>query len=197
MSADRGTLNVLGDAVFVVLSVPVAALHGFDDDGDGLLSRPELEAHHDALRDEIDRRFAVLDGETPARTVALDLTLSPDHEVAQDRAPQLIALKHAAFVSPPTRLTVRSDLLRDLPDARTIELTASRNPPSGPEHETATLRRGVTEHRWFAPRGAALAAGGRGASAQRVGLRGAVAAGLAALAAASAWAVARRRRLAG
>lgn len=51
MAAQKGTLNIVGDAAFLVLSVRVSALQGVDDDdGDGALSVAELRAHTDAVR---------------------------------------------------------------------------------------------------------------------------------------------------
>jgi hypothetical protein len=43
--SQRGTLNIVGDGAYMVLSLPVSSLSGFDDDHDGLLSVDELRAH--------------------------------------------------------------------------------------------------------------------------------------------------------
>ena len=43
--SQRGTLNIVGDGAYMVLSLPVSALSGIDDDHDGLLSVNELRAH--------------------------------------------------------------------------------------------------------------------------------------------------------
>ena len=53
MAAQKGTLNIVGDAAFLVLSVPVSALQGVDDDGDGALSVAELRAHTDTVRSQV------------------------------------------------------------------------------------------------------------------------------------------------
>ena len=45
MVAQRGTLNIVGNGAFMVMSLPVSALEGVDDDGDGSLSGAELSAH--------------------------------------------------------------------------------------------------------------------------------------------------------
>jgi len=46
MVEQRGTINIVDDGAFVVVSVPVAAFSGVDDDGDGLVSAAELRSHY-------------------------------------------------------------------------------------------------------------------------------------------------------
>lgn len=45
MAANKGTLNLVGDSAYLVLSLPASALKGVDDDGDGLLGTAELRRH--------------------------------------------------------------------------------------------------------------------------------------------------------
>ena len=49
MVAQRGTINIVGDGAFMVLSLPVSAFHNVDDDGDKKLSRAEFSKHRAAL----------------------------------------------------------------------------------------------------------------------------------------------------
>lgn len=65
MLAQKGTLNIVGDAVFMVMSLPVSAFTDVDDDDDGALSNKELDQHQGLLRLQI-------------RT-GLALTLSNEH----------------------------------------------------------------------------------------------------------------------
>jgi hypothetical protein len=156
MPAGQGTLNVVGDAVFAVLSVPVSALHGFDDDGDGLLSAPELDRHRAELSAEIDRRFALSDREVPGTTARVDLVLSPDHEASPDRAAQVVVLKHARFAGPVTDLRLRCDLFGERSDDRALAIAATRHPSSGPEAERAVLSAASPSHRFFPSPGSKL-----------------------------------------
>jgi hypothetical protein len=73
--AQKGTLNVVGDAAFLVLSVPVSALKGVDDNGDGALSMAELRAHTDAIRTEVQAGVQLHDaaGALPLQLVMLDI----------------------------------------------------------------------------------------------------------------------------
>ena len=53
--SQRGTLNIVGDGAYMVLSLPVSSLTGFDDDQDGLLSIQELRAHGASIESQIKR----------------------------------------------------------------------------------------------------------------------------------------------
>ena len=53
VAAQKGTLNFAGNAAFLVLSVPVSAIHSVDDDGDGMLSKAELATHADAIGQQV------------------------------------------------------------------------------------------------------------------------------------------------
>lgn len=151
IEADRGTANVVGDSVFAVLSVPVSALHGVDDDGDGLVDADELTRHEEAAKAEIDRRLELRDGAAVAATVRVDLILSPPHDAPAGRATQIVALKHARFGAPPRDLRVRCDLFGDRASERTLSITASRHvdPTRGKESELAELTPARTEHAFF------------------------------------------------
>jgi hypothetical protein len=75
MAAQKGTLNLVGDAAFLVLSVPVSALKGVDDDGDGALSRTELRTHADAIRTQVQAGVQLRGaaGALPLQLVMLDI----------------------------------------------------------------------------------------------------------------------------
>ena len=76
MAAQKGTLNVVGDAAFLVLSVPVSALKGVDDDGDGALAVAELRNHTDAIRSQVQAGVQLHDaaGALALQLVMLDVT---------------------------------------------------------------------------------------------------------------------------
>ena len=160
LPAQQGTLNVVGTSVFAAVSIPVSALQGFDDDHDGLLSAVELQAHLAGLQADIDRRWAVRNGEQLGRTVLLNLMLSPAHEQSSDRADQLIALKHVQFDAEPKQLVLFSDLFGSGSDAQQIAIKATRGASDaasgGKEVEAAILTPRHTEHRFFRPMWQAL-----------------------------------------
>jgi hypothetical protein len=150
LASNRGTLVVKGSSVFAALSVPVAALDGFDDDGDGLLGAAELARHGDTLRAQIDRRSSIEDGAARGETVSLDLVLSPEHDAAQDRASQVVVLKHVAFAHAPRELRASFDLFDPRDPNAELVVTASRRDGAPTAGETCTLRPTARDHAFFA-----------------------------------------------
>jgi hypothetical protein len=92
MAAQKGTLNLVGDAAFLVLSVPVSALKGVDDDGDGALSVAELRAHTDAIRSQVQAGVQLHDvaGPLPLQLVMLDV--APPENTPQAAARHLAVM---------------------------------------------------------------------------------------------------------
>ena len=80
MAAQKGSLNLVNDVAFLVLSVPVSALKGVDDDGDGALSRAELSVHVDTIRAQVQAGVQLHDaaGALPLQLVMLDVA-PPDN----------------------------------------------------------------------------------------------------------------------
>ncbi len=83
MAAQQGTLNIVGDAAFMVLSVPVSAFTAVDDDGDGALSKGELAAHTGTVRQQLKEGVQLFEGEQ-----ALPLSLMMVDVVGHDNAPE-------------------------------------------------------------------------------------------------------------
>ena len=79
MLSQRGTLNLVDGRAMLMLSVPVAAFHGVDDDGDGRLSIAELKAHWSDLEEQASKGIRLDDehGPRPLRELTLNPT-SPD-----------------------------------------------------------------------------------------------------------------------
>lgn len=75
MAAQHGTLNIVGDGVFMVLSLPISAFDGMDDDNDGNISLIEFNLHRGATVDSIRRNVTLSEAQ---KTVALEgIMLSP------------------------------------------------------------------------------------------------------------------------
>jgi HupE / UreJ protein len=103
MVAQRGTLNLVGSGAFVVMSVPVQALQGFDDDGDGRMSLAEMRAHARAVQAQIQQGMQLIGSNGPLALEGLMLNLSPDDSAAPSTpAAHLVVLGRFALadVSP-------------------------------------------------------------------------------------------------
>ena len=53
MVEQHGTINFANGGAFLVLSVPVSAFSGVDDDGDGALSAVELSRHSKVVEEQL------------------------------------------------------------------------------------------------------------------------------------------------
>ena len=53
MVAQHGTLNIVDDGVFMVLSLPISAFDGIDDDKDGKVSMIEFNNHRGAIVESV------------------------------------------------------------------------------------------------------------------------------------------------
>lgn len=152
MAAQKGTLNIVGDAAFLVLSVPVSALQGVDDDGDGALSVAELRAHTDAVRSQVQAGVTLHDsaGALPLRLVMLDVAppenappAAARHLTVMGRF-QLRATGASVAAVPSVPLSLTFTLFGTAADERQHDLTVTRQPDTQwlrlrPDHPTYTL----------------------------------------------------------
>ncbi len=126
MVAQHGTLNLVGDGAFLVLSLPASAFAWADDDGDGRLSASEFAAHQPRLQEAV-KAGVTLEDEHGLRPLdGLLLGLSPDDDAQARPAAQLVALGRFGLASPSTPLTLGFTLLGTTPDARSEAITVTR-----------------------------------------------------------------------
>lgn len=135
LPAQQATVNLVGNAAFVAVSLPVSALHGFDDDGDQQLSQHELQRHQDRLRQQVDAGLMLASAQGLAQTVRVDLVLSAGHNDRPDLGNQLLVLKHVRFDTVAQTVTLRNALWGKDESERRIMVKATRNP----EAEAAQL----------------------------------------------------------
>ncbi len=129
MVAQRGTLNIVGDGAFMVLSLPVSAFREVDDDRDGLLSPAELQAHAATIRAQVQQGVQLLESGDGARALPLQGMLlqlsSPDHAAA-GAARQIVVLGRFALGAQRSGLRLRLALFGTASDERSQEVTVSR-----------------------------------------------------------------------
>lgn len=126
MVAQKGTLNLVGAGGFMVLSLPVSALAGIDDDGDGLLTQAELNRHEAAVQQQIQRGVQLLDGDTalPLQGVLLQLS-HEDHAPVPGAAKQIVVLGRFALGERTSGLRLQMTLFGKGADERAQTLTVS------------------------------------------------------------------------
>jgi hypothetical protein len=128
MVEQHGTVNFANGGAFLVLSVPVSAFDGVDDDGDGGVSAEELRLHTTEVLQQLHDGVQLLDdsGE-PLPLQGLLLSLVPPDHNGSEPATQLIALGRfpvdAAMVSPGLYINLHGEA----PAERRITITATRD----------------------------------------------------------------------
>ena len=92
VAAQSGTLNMVDQAAFLVLSVPVSALQGVDEDQDGNMSKAELARHDGAIRQQIQAGIQMMgpDRAFPLQLVMVDI--APADNTPESPASHLVVL---------------------------------------------------------------------------------------------------------
>ena len=110
LPAQNATLNLIGKRAYLVVSVPVSALTGVDDNADGLLSGEELDRHKAEIGRQVSARFQVSSPEGAA-TPGFLWVVNPQTDAARPPpTPYLVVLSGVAFAKPPTTVSVHTDL---------------------------------------------------------------------------------------
>lgn len=137
MQAQKGTLNITPEAAFLVLSVPVSALQGVDDDADAALSPAELQAHEAAIRAQVAAGVQLLGPQGPLPLQLLMVDGAPPDNAPASPARQLAVLGRFALPpvaagvgaqppASPQRLRLRFSLFGTDPGERQQDLTITR-----------------------------------------------------------------------
>lgn len=126
MVAQRGTLNLVGDGAFMVLSLPVSAFAGVDDDHDGQWSPAELNAHAASVEAQVQRGAQLLDGGRALPLQGVMLQLSPADHAAQGASNQVVVLGRYALGAQRSALQLRLSLFGTRADERAQQITVSR-----------------------------------------------------------------------
>ncbi len=150
MPAQQGTLHILGNAVFAVFSLPLSALRGVDDNGDGHLSATELLAHEPVIRDEVSRRIRITDGTRAGQLEFLQVTAEPDERDSASTAgsSHFVVLMKSGFDAPPALVRMESDFWGAAASERELSIKATR----GTEAEVAVLTPRRESHSFFQSR---------------------------------------------
>ena len=164
MAAQKGTLNIVGNAAFLVVSVPVSAMSGVDDDGDGALSKAELAAHAVLIREQVTAGVQVLGANGPLPLELMMLDTAPAENTPTAAASHLVVLGRFQLGAPTDRfavpntdvsehLTLRFSLFGTQAGERQQDFTITRQNESQwlrltPEHGTKALLPGAAAVFW-------------------------------------------------
>jgi hypothetical protein len=99
MVAQRGTLNFVDGGAFMVLSLPVSAFQGIDDDGDGRLSMAEGHAHWRDIETQVRAGVRLVSEQGAAPLEGVMFNLSPPDSAPTAPASQLVVMGRFAWPS--------------------------------------------------------------------------------------------------
>ena len=142
MVEQRGTINIVDDGAFIVVSVPVSAFSGIDDDGDGLVSAAELRLHYKDISTDVQRRLQLRTGGGSLPLEGLLINSANDH--TEKPSAQLVVMGRFALDSEQGELRLRTSLFGRTETERRIQISARRGADSKvliltPKHPERTL----------------------------------------------------------
>jgi hypothetical protein len=149
MVAQHGTLKLGDGGFYFVLALPVSAITGFDDDGDGLLSAKELGAHRGNIEAAVHAGFVLhSDTEGPRLIEGLLLNMAHDPGHAQRPASHVVAMGRFSVQAEDRALTLNTSLFGKKPSEQSFKITITH----GETREVTVLSRANPVHPLFAER---------------------------------------------
>jgi len=145
----NATIHAVGDKVYAVVSVPVSALSGVDDDGDGWLSAAELRRHQGDINRQFVQRFQL----TMAKETGSALNswvLSPQTGGgALLPMSYVVVLEAVQFSRSVDELALRTDLFGTGQTQAKLSIRATRDEVHGGDSEFAVLDPLLRTHVFF------------------------------------------------
>ena len=142
------TLRVKGDRGYLAVAIPAAAFEDVDDDSDGRLSPGEIARHREEISHQFTTRFHV-SGPEEAAAFEFAWVNTPSDAPSADHqdtpASYVIILAGAQFTSPPSEVTIYTDLFGDAPEDQVIRVHARK----GEWNETGILRKDAPTYVFF------------------------------------------------
>ncbi len=126
MPAQQGTLNLVDENAYVVLSVPVAAFTGVDDNRDGLLDQAELAAHNAELQRQFRSGFALTSGGRNGEEGMLLVAAPEDGPEGSVASDYVIVMQQIRFHGADSDFAVRTSLFGSRDSERQISFRARR-----------------------------------------------------------------------
>jgi len=130
MVAQHGTVNLVGDGAYTVMSLPVSAFSGIDDDGDGGMSHLEFIKYRSEISNQIINKIRLYSKEVPLELQGIMLTPVVEHGRASASAKQIVLTGRFKIPESATQLQLEVDLYGITPAESQMEIIA-KNKKSG------------------------------------------------------------------
>jgi len=153
MEHQHGTLNLVEQRGYLVLSIPISALSGVDDNRDRRVDERELQRHAASIERQLRAGVRITDASVPVRLDGLLINLSPDEQHREGPATHLVMLAVALFDARPRSPEIDIRLFGRLPAERRYRFTATRRGAEGDNEEVRlTITPATRRHALFPAR---------------------------------------------
>lgn len=136
MVAQHGTLNIVDDGAFMVLSLAISSFQGIDDDNSGDINLLEFNRHRAEIVQAVKREITLQDAEGQCALQGVMLSPVTDHQALQDTTTQVANTQVAitqvtimgrfSLAAPTSPLTLRIGLYGKHPLEKLMEVSARR-----------------------------------------------------------------------
>lgn len=126
MVADQGTLNFLGQDVYMVLSLPASAFSDADENDDGLLSITEFSNHRTSIINIVSENVSLYTKEQKLPLNGLIISPVTPHNAPKDPADQIIAMGRFALDNSTGELRFHVGLFSTTEKDPSLKITARR-----------------------------------------------------------------------
>ena len=125
MVAQNGTLNWVDNGIYMVLSLPVSAFEGIDDNQDGKISTIEFNKHQSTFITSIEQHVILSDKQKAHPLEGTLLSPVMDHGPDKDTISQLVVMGRFNLIKP-CDLNIHIGLYGNKPKEQSLKITATR-----------------------------------------------------------------------
>jgi hypothetical protein len=126
MVAQHGTLNIVDDGAFMVLSLPMSAFEGVDDDSDGKVSMVEFNNHRAAIVESVGQNVTLNNKEGNLSLQGIMLSPVVPHDSPEEAVSQLIVMGRFSLASAKGALRFQVGLFGKHSDEQLLKITMTR-----------------------------------------------------------------------
>jgi len=126
MVAQHGTLNIVENGAFMVLSLPVSAFKGVDDNADGRMSAAEFTKHRLAIAEVIKQSVLLYDEKGPIQIQGLLLSSDANDHGLPVPVTQIVAMGRFVLRTPASDLRFENKLFGKTEAEKLLTFTVSR-----------------------------------------------------------------------
>lgn len=122
----HGTVNIVDDGAYVIVSFPVSAFEHLDADQDGVISMLEFNNKRTSIVELIRNELHLIEGESNVELTGIMLSPEFAHGASQDDVAQITLLGKFALKNSANALTMVINLYSDIESKQKMKIKATR-----------------------------------------------------------------------